>query len=279
MKKFDEVLEMAQRIVRGSYINLSTKEPFIETSGIYTFTNEDITSYFHHLQNKKNVLSVIGSGNQILNTILGGSRVIDCFDISVFAEFYLYLQIASVVSLSKEDYINYFLSDDREVLFSDDLYDLISNNLTGKYKTFWDTLYNFDDGYDIYNSLLFRRDPYYKNIVIENNPFLQDNNYEKLKNILKTDVIDINPVVADILKTKFNKEYDLVNLSNILAYYLPKEEYVRYFENNFLLAIDGEIINYFYDISKENTDKFSELLNSNSYIEMIGGKKLLVYKK
>ena len=29
-----------------------SKEPFIETSSIYRFTNEDITSYFHHLQNQ-----------------------------------------------------------------------------------------------------------------------------------------------------------------------------------------------------------------------------------
>ena len=35
-------LEIAQLIVSGDYINISRKEPFIETSPIYRFTNEDI---------------------------------------------------------------------------------------------------------------------------------------------------------------------------------------------------------------------------------------------
>lgn len=272
-------LVLAQKIVRGSYINFSSKEPFIETSSIYRFTNEDITSYFHHLQDKKKVLSVIGSGNQILNTILGGTREIDCFDISVFPQYYLFLQLASIMALSKEEYLNYFLSEDREVLFSDDLYDLISNHLTGKYKEFWDTLYNFDDGIDIYNSLLFRQDVYYKELAIENNPYLQGNNYDKLKHILKTESIQINPFVANILKNKIDKEYDLINLSNILAYYLGKKEFVRYLENNFSLSSNGEIINYFYTMSAETEEEFKRLLNPNSYIEELGKRKLLVYKK
>ena len=86
MEKFNDILRLAQLIVRGSYINFGSKDNFINTSSIYKFTNEDITSYFHHLENKENILSVIGSGNQILNSILAGAKNIDCFDISVFPE-------------------------------------------------------------------------------------------------------------------------------------------------------------------------------------------------
>lgn len=274
-----DALTLAQKIVRGSYINLSSEEPFIETSGIYRFTNEDITSYFHHLENKKNILSVIGSGNQILNSILAGTRKIDCFDISIFPEYYLYLQLASIMTLSKEDYLNYFLSEDREVLFSDDLYDLISSRLSGKYKEFWDTLYRFDDGIDIYNSLLFRQDVYYRNIEIERNPFLQDDNYERLKYILETESIKINPSVIDILDTRINKEYDLINLSNILVYYLTQKQYIQYLKTNFSLSPNGEIINYFFAMTPEIEEEFKRFLNSNSYIEKLGDTKLLVYKK
>lgn len=272
-------LALAQKIVRGSYINLSSEEPFAETSGIYRFTNENITSYIHHLENKKNILSVIGSGNQILNSILAGTRKIDCFDISIFPEYYLYLQLASIMALSKEDYLNYFLSEDREVLFSDDLYDLISPKLSGKYKEFWDTLYNFDEGIDIYNSLLFRQDVYYRNIEIERNPFLQDDNYERLKHILKTESIEITPSVTDILSTKISKEYDLINLSNILVYYLTQKEYIEYLKTNFILSSNGEIINYFFAMTPEIEEEFKRFLNPNSYIEQIGDNKLLVYKK
>ena len=72
----------------------------------------------------------------------------------MFPEYYLHLQIASVLALSKEEYFKYYFSGDREEVFSDEFYDKISIYLKGKYKEFWDTLYMFDDGYDIWESLL-----------------------------------------------------------------------------------------------------------------------------
>ena len=205
-------LELAQLIVRGDYINFKYDQAYGNTSSIYRFSNEDITSYFHHLQNKDKVLTVIGSGSQILNGILAGTRDFDCFDISIFPEYYLYLQLASIIALSKEEYLEYYFSEDRDVLFCDDLYYMISDKLTGKYKEFWDTLYMFDDGIYIYNSLLFKYDLFFKKNVIENNPYLQDDNYEKLKLILQTENIRINTVVADITKVNFSNKYDLINL-------------------------------------------------------------------
>lgn len=273
---------IAQKIVRGEYYNFSLKRPFIDTSGIYRFTNEDINGYFHHLENKKNVLTVIGSGGQILNGVLAGTRKFDCFDISIFPEYYLYLQIASVLALSKEEYLDYYFSDDRNIVFGDDYYDKIRLNLPHKYKDFWDSLYDFDDGYDIYNSLLFRSDPCFKKFVLETNTYLQDNNYDKLRHLLQTESITINPRVCDIFKERFQDEYDLVNLSNILSYYFTEEQkdkYVNFLERNFLLTPSGEIINYFYDMSKKNEQEFSELLKPNGYVESLGKKKVLVYKK
>ncbi len=275
-------IEIAQLIVRGEYYNFSLKKPFIDTSGIYRFTNEDISSYFHHLKNKKNVLTVIGSGGQILNGVLAGTRRFDCFDISVFPEYYLYLQIASVLSLSKEEYLDYYFSDDREIVFGDDYYDRIRINLPPKYKDFWDSLYDFDDGYDIYNSLLFRSDPCLKKFVLSSNPYLQDNNYQKLRYLLQTENITINPRTCDIFKERFKDEYDLVNLSNILSYYYTendKEKYIAFLKDNFLLTPSGEIINYFYDMSRKDEQEFNSLLQPNGYVESLDKKKLLVYKK
>ena len=279
MKTFDETLELAQKIVRGSFVNFdfNSKDAFLELSSIYRFTNEDVTSYFHHLQDKRSVLSVIGSGNQILNSILAGTRDIDCFDISIFPEYYLYLQIASVLALSKEDYINYYLSDDRDILFCDDIYDVIRNRLSGNYKTFWDTLYMFDDGIDIYESLLFRHDCCFRNVVIDNNPFLQDDNYERLKQILEREPIKIKPRVMDILNSRISRNYDLVNLSNILSYHFSMDDYVDYFDSSF--HQDSEIISYFYEMSDDNVSKFNDVLGIHGHIEEIGKHKLLVYKK
>ena len=278
--KSKDPLELAQQIVRGSYINFSYEQAYCETSSIYRFSNENISSYFHHLQNKEKVLTVIGSGGQILNGILAGTRDFDCFDISIFPEYYLHLQLASVLALSKEEYLDYYFSEDKERLFCDELYDKISEKLNGKYKEFWDTLYMFDDGIDIYNSLLFKYDLCLKNIVLENNPYLQENNYEKLKSILQTEYVKINPKVADITKVKFPISYDLINLSNILTYYFKNmEEYINFLNNNFSLKEHGEIINYFFHISQDIEERLNNLIYPNGYVEDISGEKLLLYKK
>lgn len=273
-------MDLAQSIVRGNDINVSYNGPYGSISSIYRFTNEDITSYFHHLANKKKVLTVIGSGSQILNGILAGTQDFDCFDISIFPEYYLNLQIASILALSKEDYLKYYFSSDREEAFNDELYDKISLYLKGKYKEFWDYLYMFNDGYEISESLLFRQDVCLQNLVIENNPYLQDKNYEKVKNNLKYNAFKINPQVCNVVTTKFSNEYDLINLSNILTYYFKKtEDYIEYLKNNFKLVDNGEIINYIFSLRKSTEEKLLSLLNGHGYIENLGEKRLLVFKK
>ena len=279
--EYSKKIELAHKIVRGTYHNFGTKEHFINTSSIYRFTNEDITSYYHHLENKEKVLTVIGSGNQIINGILAGTKKIDCFDISIFPEYYLYLNLAAIMALNKEEYLKYFLSNDREEVFSYELYEKISFYLKGEYKQFWDSLYNFNEDIDIYNSLLFRQDFYKMESIIEYNPYLQDKNYERIKNILKTSSINIKTMTLDILKMTFYEEYDLVNLSNILSYYFDKtkiKEYITYLKNNFNLTPNGEIINYFYNMSDETIEEFEKYLKNYGYIENIKTKKLVVYK-
>lgn len=279
MEKRDP-LELAQLILRGSYINFNYDQAYGNTSSIYKFSNENISSYFHYLQNKEKVLTVIGSGGQIINGILAGTRDFDCFDISVFPEYYLYLQLASVLTLTKEEYLEYYFSDDRDVLFCDELYDKISPALKGKYKEFWDTLYMFDDGIDIYNSLLFKNDLFFRRNIIENNPYLQENNFEKLRSILQEESIRIKPMVADVTASSFPTSYDLINLSNILTYHFKSiEEYVEFFSNNLPLKENGQTISYFFRMSEDIEARANELLFPNGYVEDIDGHKLLVYKR
>ena len=273
-------LQLAQLIVRGNYINFNYTQSFGNTSSIYRFSNENISSYFHYLQNNEKVLTVIGSGGQIINGILAGTRDFDCFDISIFPEYYLNLQIASVLSLSKEEYLEYYFSDDKDILFCDKFYDKISDKLDGKYKKFWDTLYMFDEGIDIYNSLLFRSDLCFKKNVLENNPYLQEKNYEKLKFILQKEYIKINPIVADITKIRFSTPYDLINLSNILTYYFKDiEKYIEFLSTSFSLKENGKILNYLFELTPIVENRANELLKPNGYVEDIEGKKLLIYKK
>ena len=119
-----------------------------------------------------------------------------------------------------------------------------------------------------------------KKNILENNPYLQENNYEKLKSILQTEYIKINPKVVDITKVIIPVEYNLINLSNILTYYFKSlEEYKNFFESNFFLRENGLIISYFFHMKKEIEIKANNLLYPNGYVEDINGEKLLVYKR
>ena len=277
-----ETLKIAQQIVRGNFSNLNWSKSFDKLSAIYRFSNEDITAYYHHLKDKENVLTVIGSGGQVLNGILAGTRKFDCFDISIFSEYYLYLQLASIKALTKEEYLDFYFSDDKDKIFNNDIYDKISIYLSGKYKIFWDELFAYNEGYDLFNSLLFRHDICIKDNIIETNPYLQNDNYDKLKNILLTENIEINTLILDITNTKIDKKYDLVNLSNILSYYYTDKElkkYIDFLKSNFELTDKGEIINYLYKISEDFRKKAAEVSDNNSYIEDIDDKSLFVHKK
>ena len=84
-----EDMKVARQIVDGKRINYIDGTIYHNESMIYKRSNERIEAYYHHLQDKEKVLSVIASGDQVLNCILGGSKVIDLFDISVFPKYFL----------------------------------------------------------------------------------------------------------------------------------------------------------------------------------------------
>ena len=98
MVKEDSIL--AQKIVGLSYFN-NKDTLFHNESAIYIKSNEKIKEYSKYLDNKKDVLSVISSSDQIINMILGGSINIDAFDISIFPKYYMYLKFDFSLSNNK----------------------------------------------------------------------------------------------------------------------------------------------------------------------------------
>lgn len=63
--------------------------------------------------------------------------------------------MTALISLEKEEFINFFVNHDCEKEFCDDIYFGINNNLNKNSKKFWDSLFHFFDGDSIYYSPLF----------------------------------------------------------------------------------------------------------------------------
>lgn len=232
------------------------KEFFHEESFIYMKTNEMIQEYVQYLLHKKNILSVIGSGDQIINSLITKPEYIDCFDISIYPEYFLNLKLAAIKTLSKEEYLNLFFEcalTSKDEYYDDLYFEKIRNELVDKYRDFWDALFNHTDWYEITNSSLFSSEVVSKEYAIKQNLYLNDNIYYHLKNNISS--VKFNFFTCNILDSfsEFNKKYDLVFLSNISAY-VNKEKY-RQMLKQFKLSKDGYIITYLFGKLEEN-EKF-----------------------
>ena len=269
-------IQKAQRIISGSYSPLKNAS-FHDSSFIYKTSNEDIRSYQELLINKENIFSITASGDQILNSILLGSTNITACDISCFPNYFLALKIAAVMSLTLEEYIAFFI--EGKNVFNDEVYDRIKRNLSSDNKKFWDSLFDFFEGDEIYNSMLFSHEVFNLGSVKSNNIFLEEDNYYKLRK--KIEHSTINYITTDLANPSisFSDEYDLVNLSSIIYYgQLNNVDNYKKLLQRFNLSDNGQIISYLYSVDERFRRSFFE--ESFSFKQFPNKKEgIMIYQK
>ena len=250
----DNDIVLAQKIVGNSSSNLKNTM-FHATSAIYKSSNEKMDLYYDYFKNRSNLLSVIASSDQILNAILAGAKNIDAFDISAFPKYYLYLKLAGIMVLDRDDYLDFFYDVCSDSEKYDDLYfDLIRHNLADDSKRFWDSLINFFDWNDIYNSTLFSSEPVSISDVISQNKYLSKNSYQQLKKVISS--VNINTYQGNILDIidLLEKSYDIAYFSNII-YYVSKMRYKDKMEE-VKLNNNGIILTYLYNTKDDSVRDF-----------------------
>lgn len=274
----NEDIALAQKIVSNSF-NPVQKEFYHQNSFIYKVTNEMVNYYQDYLKDRNKILSITASGDQVLNSILEGSKYIDVCDISRFPNYFLKLKIAAILSLTREEYLNFFIngtSYDNE--FSDLYFEKLKDNLSKEDRIFWNSLFNFFDGSEIYNSMLFSHEVFNLESVLEKNKFLEENNYLKLRKQLED--VSINYMVGsihDVVKT-LKEPYDLVNLSSIIYYDESRsvENYKKLLKA-IPLSDNGIILTYLYTLRDELKNMFSE--NNYTFDEFNNSKEgVMVYQ-
>lgn len=237
---------------------------------IYPFTTENINGYISQLNIEgKNILTVCGSGDHVLNLILNGAKKIDTFDISPLTKYYLYLKIGAIKALKYDEYLEFFCYLDypktfkhNKKAFNIKTYWKISNHLDKYTKIFWDNLYLEFSGLEIRkNDLLFSRDEEKHKVLKQTNNYLNPENFYRLKNILKNKKYEINFYNSNIteLPKILKNKYDLILTSNISQNIqqiynsdenISLERYKKLIVNlSEYLNENGKIlIGYFYDI-------------------------------
>lgn len=217
MENVKEDVRIAQHVIEGDLL-IIFEPTFHSHSIIYPSTNEKISSpiYKDSLKNKEKILSVIGSGDQILNSVLLGSKQITGFDISCFTGYYLKLKIAALKSLNYHEYLSFFSCQSKN-RFSKKIYEKIIPYLDSDTEYFWSSIFSLYDAKVIGFSNLF--------VMVNNNKFKQNNpyleskeEYELLKSKIKD--IDLKLIYKDIfeLVNELTDKYNLINLSNIVDY-------------------------------------------------------------
>lgn len=253
MDKLHQDIVMAQQLVSGSKTNISGTA-FHNTSVIYKGTNERQVDYHHHLLDKKDILTTLGSSDQVLNSMLVNPNTITAFDISRFPKYFLYLKLAAVLNLSYEEFLDFFFESTTTSGIYDEMYDKISKSLPTDDKEFWDSLFSYFDWYDIYESSMFSRETVITSYHITQNPYLTKENYYKLRDLIPT--INLQTKEGNIYTMDFDQEYDFINLSNIWNYNNPHDH--KSLLKKLPLRVGGEAISYAYDLSDKVRDFFQD---------------------
>lgn len=193
-----------------------------EFSTIYTFTTENIAGYIKYFDLKnKSLLTVGSSGDQVLNAYYEGAKDITLYDINEYSKYYTYLKIAAILSLNYKEFQQFFFIQAfgkyyNKYVFSNELFNKLKDNLK---QLDYDSYMFFETIFNTYNKNKIRRnlfnDDESREEVIKgyNNYLKNEDNYNKLKSIIKS--ICFKYVNGNIFKDKIDGKYDNIFLSNL----------------------------------------------------------------
>lgn len=230
-------------------------------SQCYAFSNEDLSWYYPLFNIKDNdILTVCGSGDQVLSAILYGAKSIDVFDSNKLAYYHLMLKMGAIKGLDYEDFIKFYTLDKYNKDRNDYSKVILKNIDDINVKLFWEKM--LFGNIDLSHCFL---GCHVSPMLIKSKiPYLDIDNYKILKNMLNNAEIHFENI--DIFETinSFTKKYGFINFSNILYYIYDKEAYVNFIKllsDNNLQEQGSILLNYYWDNSLP--DKKNEIVYQN----------------
>ncbi len=202
----------------------TSEKPMKNKGAMYIYATEMIKEYYSFFDmEKKSVLTICGSGDQMINALFLGAKKVTGFDINFYSKHMLNLKVSSILSLELNEFIEFFGDKKINVGFSYRIYKKTRENLDNSTKEFFDNLYkkfNFD-GEKLAKSSYFReRARVQERNVKEFNLYLKNKeSYLKIREILKKQKFDF--VLGSVLEIPFlikDEKYNIINLSNVQNY-------------------------------------------------------------
>ncbi len=274
VKRSDEAT--LDKVITGT----SSGDVYEDYDYLYRHATEDIRSYTPSFNHPTSVLTIGGSGDQLLNAINIGAKKIDVFDKNRLSKHNCALKVTAAKTLSREDLIAYFYQLRKEY------FDILSSSLPEESHAYWESLYELFSSKELKNNL-FRYKYLGREVVESINPYLDRENYVGLKDkIASASVNYIDASFYELPKYLGDNKYDVINLSNIYEYINYKhvtkevaEEYRDFIIKELLphLNPDGVIlVAYMYAFNdevkayvdkryKENKEAFSDIRPAGYY--------------
>lgn len=220
----------SNEIKKGPEAGMSEEAP------MYIYATEMVSDYYSLLDVEgKSVLSITGSGDQVLNPVLMGAKNVVGFDLNKRAWMITELKMAAIKSVTYEEFLDFFGSETSRPSFQYEIYKKIDENLPEKAQTFFRRIYAefSNDGVILAESEYFRQ----RYEVIENNLkkinlYLKNSDmYEKTRSLLSGFSLDF--IVSDLQNIPLSRDldnahFDLINLSNVPNYLVENKDHTPY---------------------------------------------------
>lgn len=233
---------------------------FYNSDGVFFNSNEELNEIFDSFDfNRKNILSVLGSGDQAFHLINRGAKKVDLFDINKSAIYYFYLRIWMIKYLGM-----YYNMNDIDGSFIEEILGYVkpSNLEEENAYMFWKSIIK-DEMFDYFICSFFIKDSksLRKNIIKDT---------DKLKSLLWKKTFSFSNIdITDSID--ISEQYDYIILSNI-AEWMEFEDLEKIWKLTYniydLIKDDGRIICSRLDRSmwherrdKRAIDIFSKMFN------------------
>ena len=198
-------------------------DTFSNLSKIYNMTTENIYGFLKDSDLKdKSVLTVTGSGDQMLNAYLLGAKNVTCFDINPNTFYHAKLKKTAVCNMSFGNFLAFFGIQNRRFptpygIYDYRLFQQLKECLDVDTKAFYELLYdkcrnNFSNKiYYSFSDVLIKLE--------QMNGYLNKESYQELAEKLENK--DVEFIESDVTKLKEKidgRKYDMILLSNISDY-------------------------------------------------------------
>lgn len=261
---FEVLLHNAIKKCKGEFVEAMTKDFQL----LYPFATENINGYIHEFDLKeKSLLTVGSSGDQILNAILFDCKKITLIDVCPYSKFYIYLKLATMLELERQEFLKFLrykdfpkvFKDNREV-FNKDIFNRIKITLRLlDYESYllWDELLQTINPIDVRKNLFYVFEEDRTEVVLGCNPYLSsDINYEETRKKLKN--VEISLLHGNLFESKITNTFDRIWLSNIGTYFDTLQELKLLVDKMApLLNQNGKLLICYLFNTKEDT-KFEE---------------------